>query len=360
MNRLPSIVTETNVRTLLKNAKWAYTTRRVPPKCPCGISRQLDPSNAGDLVLARVLKTGSHRRIQTRDMYHSDLYPDDLIVATLGARFATDQFEGTAECPETRPADLLAGGGIVGSMRVKNAGVKAPTSLHVLGRLTDECGQVLNVSDFAIAPKSTEYPDIILGVIGTAMNAGKTSAASWLIHGLERAGMRAAGIKLTGTGSFGDPASYRDASATAVLDFTDAGLASTYMAPFAEITHAFDQLLKEAHQRGCNIAVVELADSVAQVETGRLLDDQDQVAMFDGFVLAAGDAMAASGALAWLSARNIIPHAISGTICKAPLAVKDLAAQSSVPVFNRETLGDPATISALLTGFQRNRAKQQA
>jgi len=342
-------VIETNIQKLLHRAKWAYSTRNVPVSKPVGLDRRFDTASAGDVVLARVGKIGSHRRLQTRGGYHSSFFPDDLIVAALGARYATDQFEGTADVTPDAPADLLASGGVIGRVRSPKTGMKAPTRVQILGRLTDGSGRALNLADFALTPKGTDRPDRVIGVIGTAMNAGKTSAASWLIHGCERAGYATAGIKVTGTGSFGDPASYRDAGASCVLDFTDAGLASTYLAPVTVVRSGFDQLLKIAKQDGCEIAVVELADGILQRETAQLLEDPQFTAAFDGFILATTDAMSAMGGLAWLDARGITPLALSGTITQSPLSVAELGQSSQIPVFPRETLGDPAAASALLT-----------
>ena len=44
----------------------------------------------------------------------------------------------------------------------------------------------------------------VLIVAGTAMNAGKTTAAARLIKGLQRAGLRVGAAKVTGTGAGGD------------------------------------------------------------------------------------------------------------------------------------------------------------
>lgn len=342
-------VIKTNVQTLLRRAKWAYTTRHVPVDVPAGIDRRFEQTKSGDVILARIRTIGNHRRLQTRDARYSAFYPDDLVVATVGARYATDQFEGTSVLDADTTADLLAGGGVVGRLQSRNSRTKAPTSLHVLGRLTDRTGHVLNLSNFALKSQARSFPSRIIGVVGTAMNAGKTSAASWLIHGCERAGYPTAGIKLTGTGSFGDTASYRDAGASCVLDFTDAGMASTYMASLDQVRRGFDDLLRTAKATGCRVAIVELADGVTQVETGKLMNEESFASTFDGFILAAGDAMSATGACAWLAERQITPLAVTGTINRAPLDVREFSQNCRIPVFARETLGDPATVSALMT-----------
>jgi hypothetical protein len=153
-----------------------------------------------------------------------------------------------------------------------------------------------------------------------------------------------AAIKATGTGSFGDMHEYEAAGAALALDFTDAGIASTYRQPLDRIIAATDLLL--AHAAGCDVAMVELADGVTQVETAALLSRPEYVARFDGVILAAPEALAAQGALSWLAERGVEPIALSGLITRAPLAAEEAATAIGLPVLDRMALADPATASA--------------
>jgi exosome complex RNA-binding protein Csl4 len=47
----------------LSNAKRAFTTRNVDTSALCAISNDVAP-RAGDVVLARVLEVGAHRRLE--------------------------------------------------------------------------------------------------------------------------------------------------------------------------------------------------------------------------------------------------------------------------------------------------------
>ncbi|MDP4360731.1 DUF1611 domain-containing protein, partial [Escherichia coli] len=71
--------------------------------------------------------------------------------------------------------------------------------------------------------------------LGTSMNAGKTLTSTSLVRGFKRAGLQVAALKITGTGAGGDMWIVRDAGADVALDFTDAGFASTYLAPIDDI-----------------------------------------------------------------------------------------------------------------------------
>ncbi|MEX0369504.1 MAG: hypothetical protein AB3N09_02670 [Tateyamaria sp.] len=328
----------------LAGAKWTFVTRHVKRDGIQQLDRDLVNVRSGDLVLAEVQEIGSHRRLQLADGRFSILFPKDRVVLTCGDRFAEDQFEGVAALSPDG-ADLLAGGGVVGHMRSRNGKVRRPTGLSVIGRLVDSGGKVVNIADFAIDAKPGPKPKQVIGVLGTGMNAGKTAAAAGLVNGFTRFGHRVAAIKATGTGSFGDVHQYEAAGAAKVLDFTDAGLASTYRQPVERLETVTQTLLAEAAD--CDIAIVELADGVSQVETADLLKRPHYRGLFDAFVLAAPSALAARGALQWLSdTAQIAPIALTGLMTQAPLAVAE-AETLGLPVFSREHLADPATASCL-------------
>jgi hypothetical protein len=187
------------------------------------------------------------------------------------------------------------------------------------------------------------------------MNSGKTSATASLAHGLTRAGRRVAAIKLTGTGAFGDVTAYRDAGAPVVLDFTDAGMVSTYREPHARIAAALDCLLAAAAHDGADVAVVEIADGVLQAETAALLADPLTRGAFAGWLYAAPDALAAVGGVATLARHGIAPLCLTGLIARAPLLVAEAEAATGLPVLSREALRDPAEAIALLHRLEAQR-----
>ncbi|MEL6564149.1 MAG: DUF1611 domain-containing protein [Pseudomonadota bacterium] len=329
---------------LLAGAKWSFVTRRVRRGAVRLLDQDLAAARSGDLVLAEVQSLSSHKRLQLSDGRFSALYPRDRVVLACGDRFAEDQFEGIAVLsPEG--ADLLAGGGVIGHMRSRNGKMKRPTRLAVIGRLADAEGRVLTLADDALDDVAGPRPARVIGVLGTGMNAGKTAAAAGLVNGFARYGARVAGIKATGTGSFGDVQAYEAAGAAEVLDFTDAGLASTYRQPVALLHDVTERLLATAS--ACDVAIVELADGVSQVETAELLRCSRYRALFDAFVLAAPGALAALGALGWLTQHaDLTPMALTGLMTQAPLAVTEAEALG-LPVLSREALSDPATAACL-------------
>jgi hypothetical protein len=325
-------------------AKWSFAARRATPADAVALDSDLAAVRSGDLVLAEVTRIGNHKRLQLADGRFSTIWPGDRIVVACADRYAVDQFHGLARLPDDG-ADLLAGGGIAGEVVSRNDRIAPGTRLAVLGRLADADGVVINVDRYALPAVAPGRPARVIAMLGTGMNAGKTSACAGLVNGFARLGRRVAAIKATGTGSFGDVFEYEAAGAERVLDFTDAGMASTYRQPPDRIVAALDHLL--AHAAACDVALVELADGVSQVETAALLSRSDVVARFDGAILAVPEAMAARGGLSWLSERRIAPLALTGLITRAPLAAEEAARATGLPVLCRSTLADPATASAL-------------
>ncbi len=328
-------------------AKWAFTTRRVHRGDAAGLSHDLAAARAGDLVLGRVERISSHKSIQLSEGRPAALYEGDLVVLACGARYAADQFEGLAAL-DPQGADMLAGGGVLGRMRAAHGKMTQPTRITPLGLLADRQGAILNLARYALASSPRPVGLTALCVVGASMNSGKTDATASFAHGLMRAGRRVAAIKVTGTGAFGDINAYRDAGVPITLDFTDAGMVSTYREPHACIAAALDTLLAAAACEGADVAVVEVADGVLQAETDALLADPDTRSAFAGFLFAAPDALAAVGGVAALLRHGIAPVCLTGLIARAPLLVAEAEGATGLRVLSREALRDPAEAIALL------------
>lgn len=333
---------------LARRAKWAFTTRRVDRERAVSLCDRLAEAVPGDLLLGRVQQIGYQRRIQLAEGRPSELYLDDLVVLACGARYAPDQFEGLAEV-DHELVDMLAAGGVAGTMRARNAKVSAPTRISPIGLLADAEGRVLNLADFAMPalPASVSGGLTVIAVVGASMNSGKTTATASLAHGLQRAGFEVAAIKATGTGAFGDYNCFVDAGARFVADFTDVGMVSTYQAPLARIEAGLDTLLGAASRAGCEIALVEFADGVLQQETAALLTRPAIRQRLSGVLFAAPDALSAVGGCAVLRDMGLEAFALTGTLSLSPLAAAEAAQATGLGVLSRESLCDPASASVL-------------
>ena len=198
-----------------------------------------------------------------------------------------------------------------------------------------------------------------IGVVGTTMNSGKTTAVASLVNGLSRAGYPVAALKATGTGAFGDYNAYVDAGAAFVADFTDAGMVSTYQQPLERITQALHRLTQAARAQHCRVAVIEFADGIFQQETAALLQDPAIRELFSGFLFAVPDALAAFGGVTALKAMGITPAALTGLLTQAPLNQLEAETATGLPVLSREALRDPVQATALLNSCPPTQVQRQ-
>ena len=335
---------------LLKRTPWAFSTRRVERSAAKTLITEATPK-AGDLVLARVDALGHHANLQLPEGRRCRLFPGDTIVVAYGNRYACEQFE--AEVP-TRlgPCHLVAGGGIASrALSWHDQISRGPTRITPLGLLGDEAGQALNLRDFAIAPPATTRPKPgVIAVLGTRMSAGKTQTAAFLLRGLRAAGYRVGYVKVTGTGAGGDTWLLRDAGADRVLDFTDAGMATTYLADIERIEAAMHTLVQDMAAHGMDIVVMEVADGVCQRETRQLIAGEAFACTVDGLVLAADDALGAGAGVAALQEVMAAPIvALSGSLTASPLQRREAEAASGIDSYSCGELAYADTAKTLLT-----------
>lgn len=332
----------------VRAAKRAFSTRRVLPEAmKTLVSGQARP-RTGDLVLARIDRIGHHTKLELTDGRRSHLHIGDEIIVAYGHRYAPDQFE--SEVPiGLGPTHLVAGGGIASQMLTRSQDARRPTDITPLGLIGTARGRVLNLAEFALPqclPAPARIPTI--AVLGTSMNSGKTTTMHWLVHALARAGHRPGATKVTGTGSGGDFWVMLDAGAHTMLDFTDAGFATTYRIDITKVERKAIELIDHLASSGCGCAVVEVADGVFQRETARLIESAAFRERLDGVIFAASDAMGAVGGLNRLRQIGLPVLGVSGRFTRSPLAVREAEECCDVPVLDLDQLADPVFACNLL------------
>jgi len=334
----------------LKRASWAFTTRRVNKDLAHSIAQPKGSPNTGDLVLARVDTIGHHAGLQLAHGRRKVMFEGNEIVVAYGNRYASSQFE--ALLPETMgPCHLVAGGGVASrAISWHNKITKGPTHITPIGLLLDANGQRMNLNDFAIKPKYTiKTPPITIAVVGTSMDSGKTQTAAYFARGLIANGLKVGYAKITGTGAGGDTWLLIDAGASPVLDFTDAGMATTYMATPEEIECILITLVDQIAQEGVDAIILEIADGVFQRETAALLQSPVFNQLVGGMIVAARDSMGASAGVNWLNDKRTSPVlALSGVISSAPLQAEEAKTALNLPVYDREDLATASTAINLL------------
>lgn len=327
----------------LESLPRAFTTRRIPAEWLGGLVTGVAP-RAGDLVLARVQRVGQHATLHLPSGRRKTLFKGDEFIAVYGNRYAPDQFE--ALVPESLEAcDLVASGGILAATRAAHTRMSRPTSVEPLGLVTRyPGGPVVNLSEAALTSLaiSRDRRIPVIAVVGTAMNAGKTTSAAQLVHGLTRSGLRVGFAKVTGTGAGGDPWLLADAGAAMTLDFTDAGHASTYLVDGTEVERVFETLVAHLQHARMDAIVLEVADGLYQHETAHLLRSSTCRHLVHAVLFAAADAMGAAAGVEWLKRHQHRIAGVTGVLTGSPLQmqeVREFTGQTVIPTSELTDVG---------------------
>lgn len=324
---------------ILKQAKRAYVTRRASLEAAKTLCSETLP-RPGSLCLARVEKLGHHKRLELVSGRRSRLFVGDEIVVAYGHRYASDQFHSYV--PDNLDVcDLVAAGGIASKLSAKHDRARIPTRIKPLGLLCDKTGRVMNLRHWALPKVATIQPSRthMITVVGSGMNAGKTTTVSSIIRTAKKSGLKVAAIKITGTGAGGDMWHYTDAGVDAAFDFTDAGYASTVDLSREELdTLALD--LYNVAAGSADIVIAELADGLFQAETATLLASSVFQDLVNSIAFATSDPMAAYAGVQYLRALRLNPAIISGAISASPLASAEAQKVTSVPVLTLSQFED--------------------
>jgi hypothetical protein len=236
-----------------------------------------------------------------------ELRAGDVLAGTLGARRALRGYAGEV------PASISVGdiievlnlGGILGRCTSVNPDIGPPFRAEVLGAvltfpaLGDRIGRPAHIRDRAIPPAETltaETP--VVYVAGTCMNSGKTVAATELVRGLSRRGLRVGAVKLTGVSLMRDALSMRDAGAVAALTFNDAGAASTHAGMTVPVARGLLNTLTDPRGAKPDVIVAELGDGIlGEYGVQDILRANDLTALGAAWVMAAPDPVGCWGAL---------------------------------------------------------------
>lgn len=227
----------------------------------------------------------------------------DVLAGTLGTRRALRGYAGVVpqHISVGDTIDVLNLGGILGKCTSLNPDVGAPFRAEVLGAilafpaLGDRVGRPAHIKDHSVPPAdSLESTVPVVYVAGTCMNAGKTVAATELVRGLARGGLKVAAAKLTGVSLMRDALSMMDAGASAALTFNDVGIASTH----AGVTVATAKGIFNRLAAGKpDVIVAELGDGIlGEYGVQDILLDAELMAVGAAYVMAAPDPVACWGA----------------------------------------------------------------
>ena len=330
------------------SCKRAFSTRNVPVEAMLTLVNGDIRPKSGDLVLARVDRLRQHLRLEQPEGRRAKLFRGDHVLVCYGNRYAPDQYESIVP-DNLAPCDLVAAGGIASRVRHRHPAVKRATQISPLGLVGDKTGSVLNVGTWRIKSVKQSRRDVpLFAVVGSSMNAGKTTTAARIVRGLVLDGFKVGAMKVTGTGSGGDLWHFLDAGACCALDFTDAGYATTYGLSHKAIIEIVDLLGSSIRNQSVDAIVVEIADGLSQVETHDLLCNAGFRKQVNGVFHAAADVHSAIYGVDYLQKLDYNLIAISGVMSSSPLARREFISARDVPVYTKNELCTPGFGSSLI------------
>lgn len=302
--------------------KSTWATRLIPTGASLSLGAVESPV-IGDVVACEVLNPSLHGRVETREGSRSKLYPGDTLACVVGHRYATSMLEG-AGVVDSETIHLLSASGVCGRVLDRADRAAAPTTLRVLGQAHID-GRPVNLRDYALGRFGPAVRDPLwIVVVGSAMDAGKTTACASLVAGLRRAGCRVGAAKLTGTTSARDVGSFRDAGAHVVFDFADLGWPSTAGCDLSELHEVVTGLAGHLRASGVDVGVLEIADGLLQSETQAVLEHLQQWLGRAQVVLAARESLAAIAGVQLLNGHGLQVLAVTGVVSSSPLARREV------------------------------------
>ncbi|MCA9174273.1 MAG: hypothetical protein KDB14_07275 [Planctomycetales bacterium] len=341
--------------------KWGVSTQahEHQPSTWLTLKSQLLPIDRdpqrNDVLVARVVELGRNRSIELSSGRKSELYLGDVIVGAFGNRYATNQYE--AHVPARQEYyHMLSQGAVFGQVLSASYSTGDPTVVEPLGFMDAGGGQVLNLSHRGLRPIANVGRVPTLLVLGASMDAGKTTTAANLVHGLALAGWHVNAGKLTGTGCAKDVNKMLDAGARKVLDFTACGFASTAGATDEELDAISSRMIEHLSLDAPDLLVLEIADGIVQSETRRLTQMLVQQGKVDGAIMAIHDVLSADTAEQIVEREFGLPlFAMAGAATRSPLSTLELRSVTNLPVYDMAAISD-ATVALAVDDFLKTRS----
>lgn len=323
----------------------------------------------GYVLAVRILEDkSSYNTIEDLGGRMVELRAGDVLAGTLGSRRALRGYAG--EVPATLAVgdtiEVLNLGGILGRCTSVNPDIGPPFRAEVLGAvlafpaLGDRVGRPAHIRDRAVPPAEVLHCTVpVVYVAGTCMNAGKTVAATELVRGLSRGGLRVAALKLTGVSLMRDALSMRDAGAVAAYTFNDAGAASTHAGMTVPVARGLMNKLVEPLGARPDVIVAELGDGIlGEYGVQDILRAPDLTALGAAYVMAAPDPVACWGARELMRDEFGLPiTAITGPATDNAVGRDYITATLGLPAHNarRDAAGLVARVREALEAWHAGR-----
>ncbi|HEX2217517.1 MAG TPA: hypothetical protein VHG35_01840 [Gemmatimonadales bacterium] len=297
----------------------------------------------GYVLAVRILEDkSSYNTVEDVTGRMLSLRAGDVLAGVLGTRRALRGYAGVvpSHLAVGDTIDVLNLGGILGRCTSVNPEIGPPFRAEVLGavlafpELGDRVGRPAHIRDRAVPPADVLESRVpVVYVAGTCMNAGKTVAATELVRGLTRSGLRVGAAKLTGVSLMRDALSMLDAGAAAALTFNDVGIASTHAGVTVATAKGIFNRLAASRP---DVIVAELGDGIlGEYGVQDILRDGELTSLGAAYVMAAPDPVACWGAVELMRREFGLPiTAITGPATDNEVGQSYITAGLGLPAHN--------------------------
>jgi len=249
----------------------------------------------GYLVVVRALdEKDQYDEVECQDGVFRHIKEGDVLVGTLGGRQALKGYSGRVP-RHIAPGDtlnVLNLGGLIGECTAPHPDVGPALPVEVLGAVMvnrdDQWVHARIQEDALEMVHRLETSVPIIAVSGTAMDTGKTKAASIIVEGLSEKGLMVGAAKLTGASLMRDVRRMQNHGATAVSTFTDAGIACTVEDAITPIAKGVIHHLNATED--LDVIVAEMGDGfIGYYGVDDLMTDMELQSFIETHVVAATD-----------------------------------------------------------------------
>lgn len=274
----------------------------------------------GYAVAVKALEEKPHyNQVECIDGVFRTIRKGDVLVGALGERHALKGYSGKIP-RHVEPGDwlnILNLGGIIGKSMSEPPELGPALRVEVLGAVMVERNDQwvhARIQDGALEHAESMADSAPLVVVsGTAMDTGKTLAASRIVQGLAEKGLEVAATKLTGASLMRDVQKMREHGAMAAATFTDAGVVCSTEGDMAPVAKG---ILQHLNDENPDVVVVEMGDGfVGYYGVDDLLLDREIQRFTKAHVVAASDLAGAWAAEQMFTQRYRAPiTAITGPV----------------------------------------------
>lgn len=274
----------------------------------------------GYAIAVKALEEKPHyNQVECIDGVFRTVRKGDVLVGALGERQALKGYSG--KIPRHVEAgdwlNILNLGGIIGKSMSEPPELGPALRVEVLGAVMVERNDQwvhARIQDGALEHVESLADSAPLVVVsGTAMNTGKTLAASRIVQGLAERGLDVAACKLTGASLKRDVQKMREHGAMAAATFTDAGVVCSTEGDMGPVAKG---VLQHLNDESPDVIVVEMGDGfVGYYGVDDLLLDREIQQFTKAHVVAATDLAGAWAAEQTFTQRYRAPiTAITGPV----------------------------------------------